>query len=159
MGAFALSPPPMIILGDTLMTASPMEPMEHTVSVRKRCGQGGDEPKPATEVGQGNRDEGQPIWETAEVFFQHALPTTDEEGISGHDQGHVSVPTAPRSHFIVIQAQLRLGVLKAAFDGPTGAGRPGQFSQGDGRRRERQIGRQGPFRQGTADQEIALAAR
>jgi len=39
-----LSPPPMKILGDALMTASPTEPMEHTVSVRKRSGQGGDEP-------------------------------------------------------------------------------------------------------------------
>ena len=34
------SPPPMKILGDALMTASPTEPMEQTVSVRKRSGQG-----------------------------------------------------------------------------------------------------------------------
>lgn len=62
MGFFTLSSPPMIILGDALITASPMEPMEHTVSVRKRFGQNGDEPKPTAKIGQGNRDEGQRIW-------------------------------------------------------------------------------------------------
>ena len=42
--------------------------------------------------------------------------------MGSHDQRDMPVPAVPGPHFVLIQAQLRLGFLKAAFDGPTGTG-------------------------------------
>jgi hypothetical protein len=62
MGLFTLSPPPMIILGDALLTAPPPKPMEHMVAVRKWFDQGGDEPKPTAKVSQGDCDWNESVW-------------------------------------------------------------------------------------------------
>ena len=87
----------------------------------------GHQAKPATEIGQ-ETVTGASVSGDGGVFFQHAPPTTDQESISGRDQGDVSFTNRATSA-LLIQAWLRLRLLKAALDGPAGTGR-GPFSQG-----------------------------
>ena len=69
MGLFALSPSPMIVLGNALVAVSPPKPMEGMRSMSKEWGGCGHQAKPATEIGQGNRDGGQRIWRWWRFFF------------------------------------------------------------------------------------------